>query len=208
MPCKHIGMDSREWDRRHREADSARRATRCALDPAAGDLVPARLVAEVAETLAVGKALDLACGRGRNAVWLSRKGWDVTAVDGSVPAIEMLRHDAERLGLRIDTHVANLEKHEFLIPPSVWDLILICKYFQPDLYAPAIRGLAPGGVMVATALLVEPGKERYRVRPGEFESYFAGLRIAHSKETKSDTPEGHSKAEIVAAWESHGNNKL
>ena len=52
------------------------------------------LVAEV-ETLPPGRALDLACGEGRNAVWLAERGWDVTGVDFSNVGLDKARRLAD-----------------------------------------------------------------------------------------------------------------
>ncbi len=59
------------------------------------------LVAEVAE-LAPGRALDLACGEGQNAIWLATLGWDVTGVDYSEVAIAKARSRAERDGVHVE----------------------------------------------------------------------------------------------------------
>ena len=183
-------MGLEDWDRRHRAVDSPARSS----ESAPMGLRPAPLVKRIADRLSPGRALDLACGRGRDSLWLARRGWIVTAVDGSPAAIEIVRRDAASVGVTIHARVADLEKHEFEIAPSEWDLILICGYFQPDLYASAIEGLAPGGVIVASALLAEAGAHRYRVAPGEFERYFAGLEITHSNEMRGV----HAMAEIAA----------
>src|SRR5580700_8036835 len=100
-------MDLHGWDERYREHPGDERPTPL-LARTAGDLVP-------------GRALDLACGAGRNALWLASLGWHVTAVDGSNVAIEILsaRNPA------IDARVADLEKHQYVIEPDSWDLIVM-----------------------------------------------------------------------------------
>ena len=160
---------------------------------------PTPLVVETASRLKAGRALDLACGTGRNAIWLASKGWAVTAVDGSPSAIEALAEKAH--GLRVDTHVADLERGEFQIAPSGWDLIAICYYLQRDLLEPAKRGVAPGGVLLVIVHIAEPGEEptQFRLRPGELETYFTGWEILHSYEGKPrDTAHARAVAEIVA----------
>jgi SAM-dependent methyltransferase len=93
---------------------------------------PTPLVVETARRLPRGRVLDLACGTGRNALWLASNGWSVTAVDGSAAAIEKLRLHAGTLPM--ETHIADLEKGEFAIAESSWDLILACYYLQRDLF--------------------------------------------------------------------------
>jgi tellurite methyltransferase len=151
---------------------------------------PTPLLVETACRLTPGRALDLACGSGRNAVWLAEHGWNVTAVDRSpitIPAVE--------------THVADLEKHEFPIAEASWDLIVVCRYLQRDLFEPIKRGLKPGGVALVIVLLMEPGHERSRfsVQPGELAKYFEGWEISHYHEGKA-SGEHHDRAvaELVA----------
>src|ERR1035437_7280189 len=110
-------MEIRGWNERYR---SGERATEdlCA--------APARLLMETAKQLEPGKALDLACGTGRNALWLAERGWSVTAVDGSPGAIDILRSRASARALTVDARVAHLEKSEYRIEDLSWDLIAMC----------------------------------------------------------------------------------
>ena len=94
---------------------------------------PDSVLVEAVTGLTPGRALDLACGTGRNALWLAQQGWSVTAVDGSAAAIETLRANAARLSVAVDTRIADLENGEYGIEPARWDLIAICYYLQRDL---------------------------------------------------------------------------
>jgi SAM-dependent methyltransferase len=149
---------------------------------------------QTALKLKPGRALDLACGTGRNAIWLAEQGWQVTAVDRSPIAIPT-----------VETRLADLEKHEFQIVEASWDLIVVSLYLQRDLFEPIKRGLRPGGVALVIVLLMEPGHERspFRALPGELAKYFEGWEISHYYEGKSDhlkqDPDHHrAVAEIVA----------
>src|SRR5579872_3307932 len=127
-------------------------------DAANLDFTPEPLLFEAAEILAPGRALDLACGPGRNALYLAGLGWQVTAVDRSPVAIHLLR---ERSGdLDIDIRQADLERGEFTPAPESVDLVCDTLYLQRDLI-PAIRAaLRPGGVFVGAMLLQnDPGRE-------------------------------------------------
>jgi len=149
---------------------------------------PTPLLVETAAKLKPGRALDLACGSGRNAVWLAERGWQVTAVDRSPVVIP-----------GVDTHVADLEKHEFLIDAASWDLVVVSLYLQRDLFEHIKRGLKPGGVALVIVLLMEPGHERSLVRaqPGELSKYFEGWEISHYHEGKS-SDHHRAVAELVA----------
>src|SRR5271169_6812324 len=185
-------MEIHDWNDRYRLRERPAED----LDPA-----PTPLLVETAAGLKPGKALDLACGAGRNALWLAEHGWEVTAVDGAPAAIEILRTRATERGLKIKTVVADLEKSEFEIEPFQWDLVAMCYYLQRNLFEPAKCGVAPGGVLISILHLNAPGEEDgpHRLRPGKLEQYFAGWEILHRHEgMATDTAHHRTVAEIVA----------
>jgi SAM-dependent methyltransferase len=158
---------------------------------------PTPLLVETTAKLKPGRALDLACGTGRNAVWLAERGWAVTAVDGSPAAIEALRARDSR----VHAQVADLEKGEFKIDESRWDLIAMCYYLQPDLIETSKRGVVTGGVVLVIVHITEPGEEptKHRLRPGELARFFNGWEILHNHEGSPNDPEHRRlSAEIVA----------
>ena len=162
---------------------------------------PTPLVVATASKLVPGRALDLACGAGRNALWLVEHGWDVTAVDGAPTAIEILKTRAAERGVKIKTVIADLEKDEFEIEPARWDMVAMCYYLQRNLFGPAKSGVAPGGILISIVHLVGPGEENgpHRLRPGELEKYFAGWEILHRYEGQpNDSAHRRAVAEIVA----------
>ena len=184
-------MDLRGWDERYRLRQQ----------PEDLEAAPARLVIETAKPLPPGRALDLACGAGRNAVWLAGHGWNVTAVDGAPAAIEILQHRADAAGVVLDARVADLEKGEYTIERAAWDLIVLSYYLQRDLFEPAKRGVVPGGIVLAIVHITEPGEEPTykRLRPGELRANFAEWEILHSYEGKpADPAHERAVAEIVA----------
>jgi tellurite methyltransferase len=180
------------WEERYRSGQSSAEYLEAA---------PTPLLVETVRHLAPGKALDLACGAGRNALWLAEHGWRVTAVDGASAAIEILRSRASERGVTVDARVADLEKGEYRIERSAWDLITICYYLQRNLFQPAKLGLVPGGILVAIVHITEPGEQptEHRLRPGELARYFEGWRILHRHEGRPNDA-GHRRrvAEIVA----------
>ena len=149
---------------------------------------PSPLLVEYAQKLPPGRALDLACGAGRNSIWLAQQGWSVTAVDKAESA----------LGWAL---CADLEAGEFRIEEDAWDLILMSLYLQRDLFEPVKRGLRVGGLAVVIVHLYEPGHEtsRFSLHPGELTGYFDGWEILHTREGKPiHNPQGRAVAEIVA----------
>jgi len=156
-----------------------------------------------------GRALDLACGAGRHAVWLALRGWRVAAVDGSDAAIALLLANAERAGCRerIEPHVADLEANppEFTIEPAAYDLIVDCYFLHRPLFAVIREGVRPGGLFVAALHLPAPGAGRghgYVLRPGELEHLVAGWRwdVRHNVERAAEAgaDDDLGVAEIVA----------
>jgi tellurite methyltransferase len=185
-------MDIPGWDERYRSGAHA-----------ASDFTtePSPLLVATASKLPPGNVIDLASGAGRNALWLAERGWKVTAIDGSGSAIEILRERAAARHLAINTRIADLEKHEYEIAPSAWDLIAMCYYLQRDLFELAKNGVVPGGVVISIVHITEPGEEPtgHRLRPGELEQYFREWEILHYAEGAPNDPvHKRACAEIVA----------
>jgi SAM-dependent methyltransferase len=163
---------------------------------------PSPLVARFVEGRPPGIALDLACGPGRNALYLAALGWKVTAVDGSPIAIETLQARARDQQRTIDAHVADLEADAFAIQPNSYDLICDCYYLQRSLIPHMQAGLRPGGLLIAIVHLADPGQPEgtpTRAVPGELRSYFPGWKILHYYEGKSnESCHQRPVAELVA----------
>lgn len=180
-------MDLAGWDEQYRkQADAATER----------EIAPNPLLVEAARDLLPGRALDLACGTGGNSLWLAQHGWTVTAIDGSPAAIELLRRRSA--GLRIETQIADLESSAFSIEPTRYDLIAMCYYFQRNLIGQCKRGMVPGGLLIAIALLIEPGKElsSFRLQPGELRAHFADWEILCYREGPDVWQ--HKVAELIA----------
>lgn len=185
-------MKIEEWEQRYRSGERA-----------AEDLYapPTPLVIQTASNLPPGSALDIACGTGRNALWLAEHGWQVDAVDGARVAIEILEQRARERGLNINARVADLEALTFTIPPASYDLICDCYYLQRSLFSGIRAGLRPGGIVIAIVHLARPGEEiTYKhAAPGELREFFAGWDILHYREG-DPIDEAHKRgvAELVA----------
>ena len=156
----------RDWDRHYSEADTL-------------DWTPSPLLVQIVGLLPPGEALDLACGPGRNAIYLAKLGWRVTAVDSSPVAIRLLRERAQSLPIRAVQ--ADLERGEFTIPEDRYDLVCDIHYLQRDLF-PSIRaGVKPGGVFVGAVRL----SGTFALSPGELRDEFTGWKILFYSEAKS-----------------------
>ena len=119
---------------------------------AARDLIwsegPNALFASELADLPPGRALDAACGEGRNGLWLAQLGWQVTALDFSEVAIHKAQQIAERRGLRVDWRVADLAVDP--VEEGAFDLVAVV-YLHTDsvtrqTWLPKlISAVAPGG---------------------------------------------------------------
>ena len=112
---------------------------------------PNRLFASEVEALEPGRALDLACGEGRNAVWLADKGWRVTAVDFSDVALAKAERLAASRGVEIEWVLADVLDYE--PERRAFDLVALLYLQLPhDELVQAIRSaadaVAPGGPLL------------------------------------------------------------
>ncbi|HEX6084006.1 MAG TPA: class I SAM-dependent methyltransferase [Thermoanaerobaculia bacterium] len=136
---------------------------------------PASLLVDAAQELAPGRALDLACGAGRNALWLASRGWEVTAIDGAEEAIRLVRgHEPA-----IDARVLDLEIEAPLpFPDQSFDLVAILYYLHRPLFAEAKRVVKRRGVVVVAVKM----RGTYRVKPGELAQHFEEFEVLRSSE--------------------------
>jgi len=181
-------LNLREWDERYRANEQV-------FD------TPSPLVLSIAEPLEPGAALDLACGAGRNAIYLAQRGWRVSATDGSPTAIEILNERAALAGVAIETSVADLA-HGFVIPPGAYDLICAAYYLQRDLFPAMKAGVRPGGIVISIVHLADPEESRgtaKRAYPGELREFFDGWEILHYYEGEpNESCHKRAVAEIAA----------
>jgi len=151
-----------------------------------------------------GHALDLACGAGRHAIYLAESGWEVTAVDGSPVAIEMLTARALERGVTVDARIADLEAGEFQIEPNAYDLICDFQYLQRDLLSAIRGGVKPGGIVIAEIHLndgkpnVNPTNPRFLLERGELRETFGDWEIEHYDERADEDGHHHDAAHLIA----------
>ena len=132
-------MGAPEWDARY------------AATPMVWSAGPNALFAELAAGLPPGRALDVACGEGRTALWLAARGWQVRAVDFSPVGVDKGRQRAAAEGLTVDWVVADVVTAD--LGSERFDLVAV---LYLHLLAPAMgevlracsAALAPGGRLV------------------------------------------------------------
>jgi SAM-dependent methyltransferase len=108
---------------------------------------PKDFLAEHAALLTHGRALDIACGFGGNALYLAAGGYRVDAVDVSEVALRQAQGEAQRRGLQDRVHLIQADLARWWVPPTCYDLILVFYYLNRDLLPPLFTGLRPGGLL-------------------------------------------------------------
>ncbi len=166
-------------------------------------LQPDSWLIRVLPLLPCGKALDVACGRGRNALFLAEKGYSVTAVDASEEGLVQLREEARQRNLVIDLRQQDLETKPEL-PGEEFDLVLQFFYLQRSLFPALKQAVKPGGVIVVRTFSHAgpwaggPGHPEYALDEGELLRIFAGWEILLHEEGLDKSHRGGGLAGIVA----------
>lgn len=178
-------MDS-NWDERYREAS--------------GPKEPADLLTSFEPLLPKrGRALDMACGAGRNSVWLAERGLEVVGIDLSGEALRQARELASQHGCQVTWLREDAESYP--LGANEYDVIA-CFYFRsPALYDKIRSALRPGGWVIYETYTLEqlqhvsgPRNPDHLLRPGELLDAFRRLHIVFYRETM----EGRAVASLVA----------
>src|SRR5689334_20619235 len=138
-----------------------------------------------------GRALDVAGGAGRNALWLARRGLAATLADVSDVALATAARAAAEAGLPLATAQVDLERAP--LPAGPWDVVTVFYFLQRSLF-PAIAGaLAPGGLLV----VAHPTRSNLMRHPrpgadhllldGELPGLVAGLEVVSYEEGWCDS---------------------
>ncbi|HET6949529.1 MAG TPA: class I SAM-dependent methyltransferase [Acidimicrobiales bacterium] len=187
-------MDADDWDQRYAAAERV------------WSVEPNVWLAEVAGDLPPGRALDLACGEGRNAVWLAGRGWRVTAVDFSSVALDRGRAAAPA----VEWVAADVRT--WVPPAAAFDLVAIVYLHLPPaeraaVLAAARDGLAPGGTLVVIGHDVRnlaegtggPQDPDILLDPGTVAAELAGLEVERAATVVRPTPQGDALDTLVVA---------
>jgi rhodanese-related sulfurtransferase len=153
-----------------------------------------------------GRALDVACGRGRHALLLAAAGIGVHALDRDAARIASLAAIADRLALPIAAEVVDLEEETADMGRDVYDLVLVVHYLHRPLFPALVRALAPDGLLVyetfttAQAQRGKPSNPAFLLAPGELPALVAPLQVLRQREGEF---EGRMVAGIVARKAGH-----
>ena len=170
--------DQIRWNRKH---------------AASGPLeAPSAFLREILESdawrIPPGKALDLACGKGRNAIFLAAGGFEVTGIDISPAGLDEGRRRAVGSSLTIDWRQCDLEQIELAVED--YDLIVQCNYWQRSLIAPIKRAIRRGGYVVCETYLIDqqtlghPHRPDFLLAHNELLDHFREFRVLLYREGK------------------------
>ncbi len=197
-----------EWDKRYRDAERSAGAE------------PAEFLREVLHLLPPGRALDLAMGGGRNAIFLAAHGWRVTGIDWSLAALDKAEALARNRGfpvVRADSPVGDardvtglaLVKSDLQsceLPAGRFNVVLCFNYLQRSLFPAIESALCPGGALVYQTYTLNqlnfsegPRNPDYLLRSGELREAFSRLNTVIYRETS----EGRAVASMLAIKPGH-----
>lgn len=182
-----------KWDRRYRQGDYVPRQR------------PSPFLVEWLERIPPGRALDVACGAGRNALAIAESGFAVDAIDASGVAIDMARQEAIRRQVEINWQVVDVT--DYTPTPAAYRLITVFRFRQTDLWERLAGGLAPDGwILIETHLRTHlpvdgPASPEFRLQHQELLDALASLRIVHYSETLAEShgPKGQEVVARIAA---------
>lgn len=157
--------DRKKWDSRYLQHE--------------GGGEPSHILAEYGALASVGKALDIACGNGRNTLFLAEKGFSVDAVDISRVATDRLK------GQHPNIEVINADLDTWEIPPNRYELIVNIRFLNRRLFPFIHEGLKPGGTLIFESFL-NAGIDAYCLQQNELLQVFQAFRVVYYEERKID----------------------
>lgn len=186
--------DRIKWDERYRAGAYADREH------------PSALLAEWEPRLPRGRALDVACGAGRNSLFLAATGRSVDAVDISAVALDRARETAKARRLQVRWIEADLEEEPATaLPRERYDLIVLVRYVNAKLLKILLERLAPNGMLLCEQHVescedvVGPKTAAFRLRRNELLRDVMGQKepadtIVHYSEGPVTDPDGKRAA--------------
>jgi len=135
---------------------------------------PSPVLRKYVESFPDGRALDVAAGTGRNAVFLASEGYEVDAIDQSRTGLEIARRNAADRGVEDRTNWIQADVPEYTFPESAYDVVTISFYRAVDRFPDVKAALRPGGVLFVQHHLRSsddpdggPSGDRYRFPANE-----------------------------------------
>jgi SAM-dependent methyltransferase len=187
--------DRDKWNERHRDGYAVHGQ-------------PSEVLVQWIDRIPRGRALDLACGAGRNALFLAANGFEVDAVDISDVALDLGRRRARAAGLRVNWIEQDLDAPLNESPPwplalaDAYTLLLVVRYVNLPLIRELAGRLLPGGMLITEQHFVTdaevggPSDPRFRLQPGALREFAEslGFQLRVSDEAIVEDPGGQPMA--------------
>lgn len=153
---------------------------------------PVEFLKEHINILPRGKALDIAMGEGRNAVFLAKNGFEVDGCDVSDIAVKKTLKLATENNVRVNAFVADLEIYK--LPKDAYDVVACFYYLQHGLIPQIKEALKPGGMVIYETYTIEnwergfegPKNKDYLLKTNELLNLFKDLTIIYYRELVLD----------------------
>jgi len=162
---------------------------------------PSALLERAVETFPDGRALDVATGTGRNAVFLAERGYRVDGLDRSREGLTIARENARRRGVADATEWIQTDASSHGFPGSVYDVVTISFYRAVDRLPDVKRALKPGGVLFVEHHLRTtdptgsgPSTDRYRFAANELLNACLDMTVLYYEAGREERSEGGDAA--------------
>lgn len=176
--------DQKKWDARYRIK--------------MGSLAPSKVLEKYHSHTKPGRALDIACGNGRNSLFLAQKGFVVDALDVSPVAIKAVNKLHDNICARC------LDLDEWSVPADYYDLIVNIRYLNRHLFSTIPYGLKPGGLLIFETFASTDTSHVYCLAENELRHTFPTLTPLYYEEQPIEPPGKFSRtACLVAANKTH-----
>jgi SAM-dependent methyltransferase len=162
---------------------------------------PSPILRDYVAEIPAGRALDVATGTGRNAVFLAERGYAVEAVDQSRAGLELTRERAAERGVADRLDLVQADLPGFAFPTARYALCTVSFYRAVDRFPDLFEALAPGGYLFVEHHLrstestpAGPGSDRYRFGANELLRAGLGLTVIHYDEGTEERPGDRRRA--------------
>lgn len=178
-----------DWDERYRRGEYPQ------------DPDPSPVLRGYVDEFPDGRALDVAAGSGRNAVFLAGRGYEVDAIDRSREGLRLARANARERGVDDQLNLVQADVTEYALPTAAYDVITISYYRAIDRLPDVKESLRPGGYLFVEhhlrstdPTLSGPSDDRYRFGANELLHACLDLTVLYYDESTEERPEDRRRA--------------
>jgi len=160
-------QDQIKWDKKYTESDKL-----------LGFREPSPLLKQFFSSVQGTKALDIACGTGRNTLYLAQNGFEVDALDISAVALQELTQHMQKVTDLAFIHTQLVDLDSYTPPLSTYDMIIQTNFLDRRLIPLLASALTKGGLLIIETYMIDPNNEKkgsnetYLLKAGELPSYF------------------------------------